>query len=74
MRYFITNKHDQPINVMHDGEGPKVQFLRRMCESYPTPERAEERLIYLQGYIARNPCVKNLKVSTYARGFMGGDV
>lgn len=70
MTYFITNKHDQPINVIHDGNGPRVQFSRRMCESYSTIEEAERRLNYLQGYASRQPVIKTLKVSTFGKGFM----
>jgi hypothetical protein len=70
MTYFITNKQDKPINVIHDGNGPHIQFLKNKCESYPTPEAAEKRLMYLSGYTRSNPCIKNLKVSTFAKGFM----
>ena len=68
--YFITNPHDQPINVIHDGDGPKIQFSKKTCETYNTPEEAQSRLAYLAGYIRRNPCVRHLKVATYAKGFM----
>lgn len=46
--YCLATKKLKPINVIHDGAGPHIQTLKRICETYSTPEEAHARLEYLQ--------------------------
>ena len=70
MTYFITNPQDQPINVIHNGAGPRVQISKKACNSFTDIHAAKKYLAYLQGYAKFQPCIKRLKISTYAKGWM----
>ena len=63
--YYITNGHDQPINVWHDGSGPHIHISRKCCETYRSHEEAQERLVYLRERTGRR--LAHLKISTFAR-------
>lgn len=70
MTYYIINRKTmKPINVMYAGEW-KIQFLKTVCESYGTVEEAEARLNWLAGIPHLRGKVRNLIISTYAKGFM----
>lgn len=63
--YYITNKHDQPINVLHASGGPHIQISKKCCEMYSSLEEAQERLDYLRQRTGRR--LANLKISTFAK-------
>ena len=63
--YYITNQHDRPINVMHDGGGPRIQVLKSCCEHYRNQGEAQERLDYLRQRTGKR--LANLKISTFAK-------
>jgi len=63
--YYITNEHDQPINVWHDGSGPHIQISKKCAETYSSLEEAQERLNYLRQRTGRR--LANLKISTFAK-------
>jgi len=63
--YYITNKDDRPINVLHGTGGPHIQILKTCAETYSSYEEAQERLDYLRQRTGRR--LANLKISTFAK-------
>ena len=63
--YYYITQHGRPINVIHDGSGPRIQIIRSCCERYRSQEEAQERLDYLRECTGKR--LANLKVSTYIK-------
>ena len=47
-KYYVIAKQGYPANIMWDGAGPHVQFLKSCWNSYDTEAEAKEHLALLQ--------------------------